>query len=203
VTKLELKPPPLPKEILIGGVPGSYKTSLASRLCADLRMPGAGTDELRAVARSYDTDPFLSGKTHDRWQLLGDVEAFLLEGFLRQAEAMQPAVRAVRDYHRRRDENCLIEGVHIVPGLSDPSDGVMLIMALSSAETQLRRMISKRRQAPGMEPWTQSKADQSMRIQELLLENAARATGVVVLDADGDLDDCLRQAKEVIGAELL
>lgn len=198
-----LTPLPVPLEILIGGIPGSYKSSLALRLAVELRLSLAGTDQLRALARRYDSDPLLQGKTHDRYKLFGGAEEFLLEGFLGQCGLMQPPIRAVRDYHRQRGEGCVIEGVHVVPGMTDPAQpGLMLILSLDSAEKQLERMLMKRRYAPLMEQWTRAKAQESIRIQKMLVDNARRE-GAVVADASGTFESVVNQAKKVITGEFL
>src|ERR1035437_435864 len=106
-----------PLEVLIGGVPGTLKTTTAVLLGSRLDLPVVGTDQMRAVQRVYDDSPFLLGTTHTRWELLGTEEENLTTGVLLQSELVRTAVLEVEGENLSRAQGQIIEGVHLIPQL--------------------------------------------------------------------------------------
>jgi len=187
-------------EILIGGIPASFKTSVATHLASQLGLSMIGTDQLRALARVYDDNPFLQGTTHTRWQLLGGSD-YLVEGFLKQGEVMQPIIEAARDYHRARGEHCVIEGVHVVPGLtSPPKVGIQLLMVIDDPHLQQARMHHKFSRDPEEAVlWTDEKTQQLQVIeQELVSRASAIARDSYQINAQQELNNCQQQALTVL-----
>lgn len=174
-----------PTLVLIGGVPGTLKTSTAVALAASSASAVAGTDELREVLRLYDADPFLAGTTHTRWQLLGDyTQARLIEGHRRQALALQPAVSQVIAKRQARGEALVVEGVHLLPSLYAEAPGRRVLLVDHDAERLRQRLEAKFPLRPDLAArWQEDKVAQLLDLQEALVADA-QAEGVLVLESE-------------------
>jgi 2-phosphoglycerate kinase len=185
-----------PVEVLIGGIPGTFKSSTALRLAAELGVGVAGCDELRNTAQHYDKDPILAGETHTRWRLIGGPE-HLVDGFLAQARLMTPLLDRIRDWRLNRGEHLVVEGVHVIPGMSAaPAIGVAALLIVNPA-VEIARMQQKFARVPDIAArWDEHKGTALAEIQAELV-GRARAHDWLILEARSPL-----QAATTIADEL-
>ncbi|PID42541.1 MAG: hypothetical protein CSB48_10015 [Proteobacteria bacterium] len=120
-----------PLIILIGGVSGSGKSSVASELSYRLDIPGTqSTDLMREIIRSYLTPqvvPTLSYSSFEAWRGLKTLqnndeikhEAKVVMGFLSQLETMSPALEATVARSLTEGRDLILEGVHVIPSRLD------------------------------------------------------------------------------------
>lgn len=169
--------------VLIGGVPGTLKTSTAVALAARTTSAVAGTDELREVLRLYEPDLFLAGTTHTRWQLLGDyTPAHLVEGHRRQATVLRPAVLQVIAKRQVRGEPLVVEGVHLIPSLY--SEGLRVLLVDHDPRRLRRRLEEKFPLRPDLAArWHEAKVAQLLELQEALVIDA-HAEDALVLESE-------------------
>ena len=161
-----------PVEVLIGGVPGTLKTSTATLLGASLGIPVVGTDQIRAVQRIYDPSPFLAGETHTRWELLGDEASNLTRGVSRQSELVREAVLDASAENLRRGEHFIFEGAHLLPQLYPKAPRRLRVLLYDqNLERLARRMRGKFAHREELaDRWGEEKVEQLGAIQQWLLE---------------------------------
>jgi 2-phosphoglycerate kinase len=168
--------------LLLGGIPGTLKTSTALRLAADGDFFAAvSTDDLREALRQRSDDPFLAGTSHTRFELLGEyTPARLFEGFKRQAVLLQPSVEAVLRRAQERGCSSIVEGVHILPSLYRDADLPQVVLVERDRERLKSRLLGKFPTRPGLRArFDEPKLDQLLELQASL-ELDARRCGVTV-----------------------
>jgi 2-phosphoglycerate kinase len=108
-----------PIAILIGGVPGAGKTSIAVKLANELGIKEVlDTDNLREVVRMFSDNKILHSVTHDCWKFFGEKnEENIIKGLIEHVNLVQPAVLRVLNYNLRRNTSIIIEGAHITPDI--------------------------------------------------------------------------------------
>ncbi|PIE43502.1 MAG: hypothetical protein CSA50_05170 [Gammaproteobacteria bacterium] len=122
-----------PLIILIGGVAGSGKSTIASELSYRLGIPGTqSTDLIREIIRSYLTPqvvPTLSYSSFEAWRGLKTAqnndelkhETKVVMGYLSQMETLSPALEATLARSVTEGQDLILEGVHIIPSRLDLS----------------------------------------------------------------------------------
>lgn len=142
-----------PIAIVLGGAPGTGKSTLATQLAVRLNIPRVvTTDAIRDVLRTVvpaNVLPELHGSTFDVVDP-GSVDPF--SGFLRQCNAVGAAATAVADRLADEHRSVIIEGVHALPGatmraLSDHPAAPIVIERLIVQETPERHVDLLRRRA--------------------------------------------------------
>lgn len=118
--------------VLIGGAPGTGKSTLANDLSCRLGFDHRiGTGFIRAVLQtevSPDAEPDLFGFTYASADPVTNLE--------RQARRMQPAVMACVERGRREGTSLIVEGSHLIPALyaHAPVDLFVVLAAPQGAE---------------------------------------------------------------------
>ncbi len=106
-----------PIAIVLGGAPGTGKSTLATRLAVRLNIPRVvTTDAIRDVLRTVvpaNVLPELHGST---FEVLDPDAIDPFAGFLRQCNAVGAAAVAVADRLADEHRSVIIEGVHAIPG---------------------------------------------------------------------------------------
>ncbi len=150
-----------PLIILLGGTPGSGKSTIAADIASRLNIVRTqSTDMLREVMRSIISSrvqPLLHRSSFSAWTLLSNsnsrdeayIEALLIEGFSRQVDILSGAIEAVVQRAVRESVSLIVEGVHLHPAgtdaLTDLGDALVVpVMLAVPSSKSLRNRISGR-----------------------------------------------------------
>ena len=210
-----------PVVVLIGGAPGVGKSTIASELGYRLGIPRmVSTDAIRQALRSLissELSPVLHESSYTAWRAeLLPVEwanarpepLRVIRGFRTQIRQLATAVTAIVERSIEENMSLVMEGVHLVPGLSPRSEfeGVLVVeLMLTVADED-----NHRDHFAARERRTQDRRGQDVYIehfreirvlQEYLAERA-HAEGVPVLDAS-DIDQAVEEAMEHVLNSLL
>ncbi len=120
------KSPDKPLVILFGGATGTGKTSIASEIAHRLGIQRIlATDIVRQMMRmmfSHDLLPAIHHSSYEAWKELvaqsGNRSEVVIEAFKEQSIRVMVGVRAMIERAIEENFNLVIEGVHLVPGLS-------------------------------------------------------------------------------------
>ncbi|MBT3405387.1 AAA family ATPase [archaeon] len=106
--------------ILIGGCPGTGKTTLAIKLADKLGIDQVvSTDTVRACLKSVsdcDSNPFLFTVTHEAWKILGErTNENIWGGFLKHCEIIYSSLKFIINKSAIEGRDVIIEGAHLIP----------------------------------------------------------------------------------------
>lgn len=204
-----------PVIVLVAGAAGVGKSVLASELGYRLGIPRVvSTDSVRQALRSLispELSPVLHASSYAAWraELLPDEVATakpkrkrVVRGFQAQVHQMGTAIDAIIGRHLTEGTSLVVEGTHLVPGLSprvgfEPAIVAELVLAVSD-ETDHRDNFSRREaRAKGRPSDDYLEHFPEIRmIQEFVVQRAARE-GVPVVDT-ADLDRAVERAVDVV-----
>ncbi len=204
-----------PMHILIGGVSGVGKSTLAASLAYRLGITRmTSSDSVREILRATTTRdlvPTLHTSSFDAWKALAEVlglegepgDEVVLQGFRDQVARVSVGIRAIQERNARERTSVVIEGVHVVPGfLSHPlqSEVVQIPMLVVVRDEKLHRdrFRLRERETSGRRPVDKYLANfEALRMIQDHLEALARAMGVPVIPGD-NLDKAVDKGLEVI-----
>ncbi|WP_456414393.1 ATP cone domain-containing protein [Oceanithermus profundus] len=204
-----------PMHILIGGVSGVGKSTLAASLAYRLGITRmTSSDSVREILRATTTRdlvPTLHTSSFDAWKALAEVlglegepgDEVVLQGFRDQVARVSVGIRAIQERNARERTSVVIEGVHVVPGfLSHPlqSEVVQIPMLVVVRDEKLHRdrFRLRERETSGRRPVDKYLANfGALRMIQDHLEALARAMGVPVIPGD-NLDKAVDKGLEVI-----
>jgi 2-phosphoglycerate kinase len=185
-----------PLLVLLGGVTGVGKSTVATRLAARLGITHViATDQVRQVVRAFFSHEFLPSVHHSSFDVaraLSDSPhdaAGTVGGFLRQAHDIAPGLDAVVERAITDRTPMVVEGVHLLPDIPSAH--------LCARATTVRVMIGVRDEAEHREHF-HTRGLQTLRAPERYLEaldrirtiqdylvERAEAAGVPVIDGSG------------------
>lgn len=156
-----------PLILLIGGAPGSGKSTVAAELAYRLNIARIqSTDMMREIIRSYITPevaPTLLYSSFEAWRGLPALrhehamakETRIIEGFLSQVAMMRPALKASVERAVQEGEHLILEGVHVLPSELDMEEiderAVVISLKLSTINRKTLRRRFRRRGSEGGE----------------------------------------------------
>jgi 2-phosphoglycerate kinase len=193
----------IPLLLLIGGAPGSGKSTIATALAGQLDIFRAqSTDMLREVMRMMTPErllPVLHRSSFDAWQALpnadgqGDQEDIVVAGFRSQTELLMVSCEAVVQRAVRERVSMVLEGVHIDPAavrrlMGDGDIIVVPVMLGIFKQGMLRKRIRGR---GGKAPQRRSERylknfDAIWHLQSYLLSEADKEQISIVANEDRD-----------------
>jgi len=108
------------KIILIGGVPGTGKTTIAVELAKKLGIEHIiHTDTIRNIMRYYETNPLLHEVSHTAWKYFGECNnKNIIKGFFKHAFLLNKVIKDLIQDIIKKGSSAIIEGIHITPLLS-------------------------------------------------------------------------------------
>ena len=187
-----------PITIVLGGAPGTGKSTLATRLAVRLDIPRVvTTDAIRDVLRTVVPANVLPELHRSTFEMVDPAAADPFAGFDRQCNAVGAAAVAVADRLADEHRSVIIEGVHVLPGattraLLDHPAAPIVIERLIVQDTADRHADLLRRRATS-EPHRRSDRHLAgfdrIRMIQQRLHDEATATGVSTIDGGeaGDL----------------
>jgi len=208
-----VRKPDRPILILIGGTAGVGKSELATELAYRLGIVRVvSTDSLRQALRSLISEelaPVLHASSYVAWQAeLLPVERQrakpkrkrVVRGFQAQVLQLGTAISAVAERAVTEQTSVVVEGIHVVPGVSPgPIEDAMVVELMLSVEDEEvhRARFARREGRTGArrpsEPYVEH--FEEIRMLQRWLVGRAREEGVPVLDVS-DLDDAAGRAVE-------
>lgn len=210
-----------PVIVLIGGAPGVGKSTIAAELGYRLGIPRmVSTDAVRQALRSLispELSPLLHESSYTAWraELLPPerVDAQpepvrVIRGFRAQIQQLATAVTAIIERSLHENMALVMEGIHLVPGLSPRSqfEGALVVELMLMVEDE----DSHRNHFGLRERQTNDRREQDIYLdhfreirilQEYLLDRAVTER-VPVVDAT-DFDHAIEKAMEHVLASLL
>lgn len=150
-----------PLILLLGGVSGSGKSTIAAELAYRLSIPGTqSTDFMREIIRSYlpaEVVPTLMYSSFEAWRGLpfprdaqsAELENPVITGFLSQLNTLGPALRATVARSLKEERDVILEGVHVVPNHMDLKEAIeqavtVPMMLATTKKESLRQHLKSR-----------------------------------------------------------
>lgn len=177
-----------PLLIMIGGIPGSGKSTIATEIANRLNIVRTqSTDMLREVMRimipeklapSLHTSSFNAGRAMDLLEIHKSEDENLLYGFQMQSEMVEVACEAVIQRALNENVSVILEGVHIRPSLLgkiESSEAVVVPICLAVLDQNRLIKFIKGRSAENKQRRAKrylSNLDDIWLLQELLVSEA-------------------------------
>ncbi len=180
--------PDRPVIILLGGAAGVGKTSLALEVAHRLGIGRVlSTDSIRQIMRlmlSRALSPAIHGSSYDAHKLLpadGKSVDLVIGGFREQAAIVSVGIRASLERAVNENASLVMDGVSIVPGLTDLvpfseiADVIFLVVGTLDEETFSNRFAARAAEAKDRPPHRYlENLDSIIQIQDHFLELAER-----------------------------
>ncbi len=199
-----------PLLVLLGGVTGVGKSTVATQLAGRLGIPHViATDQVRQVVRAFLSHDFLPSVHHSSFDVSRalttqtDDSVGTVAGFVRQAHDIAPGLDAVVERAISDRTPLVVEGVHLLPDipsahLCERATTVRVVLAVRD-EAEHRQHFHTRGMQTLRAPGRYLEAlDRIRALQEHLVEQA-EAAGVPVIEASGHgLEAMWRTVLEVV-----
>ena len=185
-----------PLLVLLGGVTGVGKSTVATRLAARLGITHViATDQVRQVVRAFFSHEFLPTVHHSSFDVaralsaLPDDRSTTIAGFLRQAHDIAPGLDAVVERAIADRTPMVVEGVHLLPDipsahLCERATTVRVMIALRDEDEHREHFHTRGMQTLRAPERYLEALDRIRMIQDHLVERA-EAAGVPVIDGAG------------------
>lgn len=181
------------KKIVIYGVPGSGKTTLAIKLSEALRLPHLEADEVRQIGKqnkSLEIAPFFFLPTTEAYRALGHrTRANVLEGFRRVREAYRVLVRQKINSYRN---GCIAEAAFINPATSEKNWLKILVIVPLAARHRKQFLLHRASNALINDQFKNARI-----IQKFLVDEAKRLN-IPIIKNDSDIKSLLKIALSLI-----
>ena len=191
---LELRELDLPIVVLLGGAPGTGKSSVATEIAYRLGITRVtSTDFIRQTMRAFFSREFMpsihysSFEAADGLRSPEEADDPAIAGFLEQTRNVLVGVQASIDRALEEGWSMVLEGVHLVPGLlpHPPEDALVVqcVLAIDDADSHSRHFWIRDATTDGERPVSKyvQRFDEIRRIQGEIVERAERE-GVPVID---------------------
>jgi 2-phosphoglycerate kinase len=197
-----------PLVVLIGGVTGVGKSTIATQLASRLGITRVvATDQVRQVVRAFFSHDFMPAVHHSSFdvatalQAFGDGDRATVAGFLRQVEDIAPGVDALVQRAVAERGRIVIEGVHLLPEVPSPALCAQAVTARAlvavTDEQAHRAHFHMRGSESARPPHRYLEAfDRIRTLQDYLIERA-RAAGIPIID-EGGVEPSLKRMMEIV-----
>ena len=209
----------IPLIIMIGGATGTGKSTIAAELAYRLDIARTqSTDMMREIIRSYlaeQVTPALQYSSFEAWRGLPSSSYTInkedphkvINGFLAQLSAMQPAIETTINRTLQEHENLIMEGVHIVPSelelcKAEKEAVCMQFMLTTLDKKSLKKQLKKRirEQSKHRDSDHVEFIDEIWELQSWLLETADSEDVNIIpnLNVDDSIREILEIASQII-----
>jgi 2-phosphoglycerate kinase len=197
-----------PLVILIGGVTGVGKSTIATQLAGRLGITRVvATDQIRQVVRAFFSPGFMPAVHHSSFDValnspaLGSGREATIEGFLRQVESIAAGIDALVERAVSERGRIVIEGVHLLPEvpsarLCKQALTVRVLLAVTDEQTHRSHFHMRGLQSERPTERYLRAFDRIRTLQEHLIARAHEA-GIPVVD-EGNLEPALKRVMEVV-----
>jgi 2-phosphoglycerate kinase len=198
-----------PLLVLLGGVTGVGKSTVATQLAGRLGIPHViATDQVRQVVRAFLSQDFLPSVHHSSFDVskalsVSSDSAGTVAGYIRQAHDIAPGLDAVVERAISDRTPMVVEGVHLLPDipsahLCERATTVRVMLAVRD-EAEHRQHFHTRGMQTLREPQRYLEALDRIRVLQKYLVERAEAAGVPVIEASGSgLETMWRRVLEVV-----
>lgn len=177
--------------VVIYGVPGSGKTTLARLLSPSLNLPFFEADEVRAIAQKGKTpenNPYYFLPTTEAYKAIGSrTKKNVINGMLNVRSALSKFIEQKISSYRN--------GVVVEAAFLDPkslsSSGVVLLLVTPSESLHRSHFLVHRTS----ESFENGQFENARLIQDFLISEA-KVLNVPILENVGDANDLMTQAKK-------
>lgn len=204
----EFKRKKIPLVVLLGGVTGVGKSTIATELAFRLSIRTIiGTDTVREVMRKIiakELLPDLHASSFMAWRTLKG-SGGIIEGFENQVRHVSVGVKAVLDRAQREGMNAIIEGIHLVPGFIEPGENTfMYVLAVSDRKVLESHFYERSRYSKRPAEYYIKHLDEILLLQDYIVEKA-REHGVKVIEnvelektVDEIMEDLMNRLREAL-----
>ncbi|WP_297064122.1 2-phosphoglycerate kinase [Thermococcus sp.] len=174
----------IPLVVLLGGVTGVGKSTIATELAFRLSIRTIiGTDTVREVMRKIiarELLPDLHASSFLAWRELKANS--LIEGFESQVRHVSVGVKAVLDRVQREGMNAIIEGIHLVPGFVETGQNAfMYILTVSDRKALEAHFYERSRYSKRPADYYIEHIDEILWLQDYIIRKA-KEQGVKVIE---------------------
>jgi 2-phosphoglycerate kinase len=197
-----------PLVVLIGGVTGVGKSTLATQLANRFGITRVvATDQVRQVVRAFFSQEFMPAVHHSSFDVaramasLGEGPEATVTGFLRQVDDIAPGIDAIVERAVSERGRIVIEGVHLLPEvpsahLCEQAVTARVLIAVHDEQTHRAHFHMRGLESPRPPGRYLEAFDRIRTLQDHLIERA-RAAGIPILD-EGGLEPTLKRVMEVV-----
>ena len=199
-----------PLVILLGGAPGTGKTTIANLLMAELGLSHhLSTGFIRASVSHLlpEADArILQHHTYDAYQALNNADAarsaggddgLLLEGAIHQSMLLKPSIESCINRAHREGIGIVLEGSHFLPGVLEPSTleaSLLCILDVPDREALKLRVLSPNHSRRRL---SDAQLERLIRLQDGIL-GLAQIHGQPVVIND-NLSGAVKQIRTLVG----
>jgi 2-phosphoglycerate kinase len=198
-----------PLLVLLGGVSGVGKSTVATQLAGRLGIPHViATDQVRQVVRAFFSQDFLPSVHHSSFDVskalsVPSDSSGTVAGYVRQAHDIAPGLDAVVERAISDRTPLVVEGVHLLPDipsarLCERATTVRVMLAVRD-EAEHRAHFHTRGMQTLRDPQRYLEALDRIRLVQKYLVERAEVAGVPVIEASGSgLETMWRRVLEVV-----
>ena len=199
-----------PLIILLGGAPGTGKTTIANLLLAELGLSHhLSTGFIRAsvahllpeadarIMQHHTYDAYQALKGADSATSSDDDNGLLLEGAIRQSMLLKPAIESCINRAVREGIGMVLEGSHFLPGVLEPGTldaSLLCVLDVPDRETLKLRVLSPNHSRRRL---SDAQLGRLVRLQEGILDLAQVHGEPVVINED--LSVAVKQIRTLLG----
>jgi 2-phosphoglycerate kinase len=198
-----------PLVVLIGGVTGVGKSTIATQLASRLGITRVvATDQVRQVVRAFFSHDYMPAVHHSSFDVATAVPAFghgddaTVSGFLRQVEDIAPGIDALLERAVGEGERIVIEGVHLLPpqvpsqALCEQAITARALLAVTDEQAH-RAHFHMRGSDSQRPPQRYLEAFDRIRVLQDYLVSHARSAGIPIID-EGGIEPAIKRMMEIV-----
>ncbi|MEM4389672.1 MAG: AAA family ATPase [Candidatus Micrarchaeia archaeon] len=201
-----------PLIIIVGGIPGTGKTTLASELAIRLGIRIVlGGDTLREFLRGMVDEkayPVLFSSVYEAWKHFGPepTREAVIKGYVEQSRIMNACLARMLERCERDGESIVLEYLHFLPSMLEHQlrfkGAVGMALELKSREEHIQRFRMRQRYSHYKSPVERliNNLDKYEAMSAYMIEDARRH-GIPVLES-GDIQRAIDQALDIVYAKM-
>jgi len=201
-----------PLIIIVGGIPGTGKTTLASELAIRLGIRIVlGGDTLREFLRGIVDEkahPVLFSSVYEAWKHFSTepTREAVIKGYVEQARIINACAARMLDRCERDGESIVLEYLHFLPSMLEQQlrfkGAVAMALELKSKEEHIQRFRIRQRYSHFKSPVERliNNLDKYEAMSAYMAEDARRH-GIPVLES-GDIQRAIDQALDIVYAKV-